>query len=333
MSCTFVGDRAHRSAHGAGPQSVWLVCLSISASSLLSLPGLAQDLGHQLVPLIEAHAGQVAVAVKHLDTGRSFFYQADRIMPTASLIKVAVMLEVYQQVEEGRISLSEPVTLRQEDKVPGSGILTEHFSVGARFPLRDAVRLMIAFSDNTATNMVLDRVGLAAVNKRMEAWGFAETKIHSKVFRRDTSLYPERSRRYGLGSTTAREMLALLEKLHHRQLVSAAASAEMLEHLKKCTDRDKFPRLLPAGTTVAHKTGSVSDARNDAGILYTPGGPIALCVLTAGNRDTSWTQDNAGDVLCARIARVVYDVFNPGKASPPGTIEGRPAGGVVPSAK
>ncbi len=97
--------------------------------------------------------------------------------------------------------------------------------------------------------------------------------------------------------------------MHQEKLVSPEASREMLAHLKKCEDKQKFPRLLPAGTVVAFKTGSVNEVRTAAGILYTKGGPVALCVLTAKNADQRWTADNAGDVLCAKVARDVYDHF------------------------
>ncbi len=263
----------------------------------------------RLKPLIEAHKGEVAIAVKHLKTGETFFHRADQPMPTASLIKFPVMIEVYQQVAEGKIKLTDPITLKKEDKVPGSGILTDHFSDGASFPLLDAVRLMIVFSDNTATNLVLDKIGLDATAKRMEAWGYPNTKIHSKVFKPDTSVFPDRNKEFGLGSTTAKEMIGLLEKLHEGKLVSPEASKAMMEHLLKCDDKDKFPRFLPEGTKVAHKTGSVNEARTDAGIIYTPSGPVAVCVLTAKNEDKSWKADNAGNLLCARVAKAVYDRF------------------------
>ncbi len=263
----------------------------------------------RLLPLAKAHKGRVAIAVKHLGTGEGYYLDADEPMPTASLIKLAVMVETYQQAAEGRVKLTDMVTLHKEDKVPGSGILTDHFSAGTTFPLRDAVHLMIVYSDNTATNLVLDRIGLRSTAERMEALGFPNTKIHSKVYRRDTSVFPERSKRWGLGSTTAREMVGLLEKLHEGKLVSPEACKEMLEHLKKCEDRDKFPHLLPPKTVVAHKTGSLDAVRTDAGIIYTPGGPVAVCVLTADNADHRWEVDNAGNVICAKVAKEVYDYF------------------------
>jgi beta-lactamase class A len=242
-------------------------------------------------------------------------------MPTASLIKFPVMIEVYRQAEAKKVDLSTAVVLRETDKVPGSGILTSHFTAGARFTLRDAVRLMIAFSDNTATNLVLDAIGIGSTAATMEALGYPNTKIHAKVFRRETSVFPERSKKYGLGSTTAQEMVRLCEALHHKQVVSQKASEEMLAHLRACEDRDKFPRFLPPEVKVAFKTGSLADTRTAAGILEWPGGPVALCVMSCENEDKRWVPDNAGNRLCAQVARAVYEHFNsraPGGATAQG---------------
>jgi beta-lactamase class A len=280
--------------------------LALCPSCLCGEPSL----NDRLAPLAKAHKGKVAIAVKHLVTGETYCLNADEPMPTASLIKVAVMVEAYQQAVEGRISLTDKVTLHDADKVPGSGILTDHFSDGAIISLRDAVRLMIAFSDNTATNLVLDKTGIREVNTRMETLGLPNTKINAKSFRGSTtSVAPERSKKFGLGSTTAREMVALLEKIQAGSVATPAGCQIMLNHLKKCEDKERFTRLLPAGTVVAHKTGSVNDARTDAGIIYLDGGPVALCVLTAENDDRSWRPDNAGVLLCACVAKEVYDYF------------------------
>jgi beta-lactamase class A len=279
----------------------------------LCLCGENSSLESRLAPLAKEHKGKVAIAVKNLSTGESYALNADEVMPTASLIKLAVMAEVYQQAKDAKINLGETVTLRKEDKVQGSGILTDHFSDGATFSLRDAVRLMIVFSDNTATNLVLDRIGVEATGKRMKEWGFPNTKIYAKVFKANTTtIDQEKSKKFGLGSTTANEMIGLLEKLQTGKLVDGAACGEMIEHLKKCEDKDKFTRLLPDNAIVAHKTGSVNDVRTDAGIIYTSGGPVVVCVLTSENEDQRWKPDNAGNVLCAKVAQAVYEHFNTG---------------------
>lgn len=272
--------------------------------------GVETSLQHRLDALIKRHQGKVAIAVKNLETGESYYHNADEVMPTASLIKIAVLIELYQQVQEGKLRLTDRVTLRRADKVPGSGILTEHFSDGADISLRDAARLMIAFSDNTATNLVLERTGIKQVNERMKEWGFPETRINAKVFRGSTtSVDPERTKRYGLGSTTAREMVGLLEKLQMSDCCRPFYKQAIINHLAKNADKDKFKRFLPANTVVAHKDGSLDETRTDAGLIYTPGGIVAVCVLTDDNKDHRWQPDNAGNVMCARVAKEVYDCF------------------------
>ncbi len=272
----------------------------------------AQDktLATRIEPLLRAHRGKVAVAIKHLDTGESYLHDEDEEMPTASLIKFMIMLEVYLQVSEGKVRLDDKLTLRKGDMVPGSGILTYHFSDGATFPLRDAVRLMIVFSDNTATNLVLDHIGLASTNKRLESTGFPRTKVNAKVFLGSkTSLDPERTKKFGLGSTTARETVLLLEQVHKGKIVSPDVCKEMLGHMKKCDDKLKLKRFLPEGIELAHKSGTVEAARTDAGILYLPAGPVAICVLTAKNEDRSWKDDNAANVLIGRVAQQVVEHY------------------------
>jgi beta-lactamase class A len=279
---------------------------------LLALLGPAgPTLESRLAPLIADHKGKVAVGVKNLTTGETWYHRGDAVMPTASLIKVAVLIETYMQADESKVNLRDTITLRDADKVPGSGVLNYHFSEGATFPLRDAVRLMMAVSDNTATNLVLDKVGIAAVNKRMADWGCPETRINAKVFRGSTtSVDRARTARYGLGSTTAKEMVKLFEKIQTNDGVRPALKLAMLGHLEKNDDKDKFTRLLPPGLGVAHKDGAVSDARTDAGIIYTPAGVLVVCVLTDDNKDRRWDRDNAGNLLCAKVARAVYDHYN-----------------------
>ncbi len=293
---------------------VLALCLALSFSPLCRAE--EPSLESRLAPLAKAHKGKVAIAVKNLKTGEGYYLNADEPMMTASLVKLAVMAEVYQEVEEGKVKLTDMVTLKKEDKVPGSGILTNHFSEGATFPLVDAVHLMIVYSDNTATNLVLDKIGVASTGKRMEAWGLPNTSIYAKVFKRSTSSIDlKKSERFGLGSTTAREMITLLEKIDAGKIVTPEACKAMLEHLKKCEDKDKMPRFLPSKVVVAHKTGSLDDARTDAGILYLPNGPVAVCVLTNQNEDKTWTADTAGNLLCARVAKEAYDYYTAKKGA------------------
>jgi serine-type D-Ala-D-Ala carboxypeptidase (penicillin-binding protein 5/6) len=275
----------------------------------------ADDLAGALQPLIDAHEGDVTVAVKNLKTGESFEHHADKPMPTASLIKFPLMVTAYQQMADGKLKVDQMITLQDSDKVPGSGILTEHFSGGDQISLRDAIQLMIVYSDNTATNLVIGQVGLQPVGELMEKLGCPETKLNSKVFLRDTSISPDRSKKYGLGSTTAADMIKLLTMLDAGELVSKDASKKMLDHMYACDDKLKFRRYLP-DAKIAHKSGSVNTTRCEAGLIDCPEGPIALCVMTNDNKDQSWGEDNAAEILCGRIAQLAFRHFNPkGEAS------------------
>ena len=275
------------------------------------LPAHAQSLSERIEPLIAKHQGTVCVAIKHLATGETFFHRPQEVVPTASLIKFPVMIEYYRQVDAGKLSGDRMVTLTQEDKVPGSGILTDHFANSSVLPLETINHLMIAFSDNTATNLVLDQIGIANVAKTMHQLGLPETQIHSKVFRRDTSIAQDRSQKYGLGSTTAADMLSLLEQLHARKLVSPEASERMLAHLLSCDDKTKLLRFLPKEIKGYHKTGAVNESRTDAGLFETPSGWIAMVCLTSENQDKSWGDSNAAEILCGRIAQETFEHFHP----------------------
>ncbi len=272
-------------------------------------------LGDAILPLVSNHGGDVGVAIEHLVTYESFRYRADAVMPTASLIKLPLMVTVYQSVARGELDLQQPIVLRSEDKVPGSGILTDHFSDGATLPLRDYIRLMMRDSDNTATNIVIDQVGLAATAKSMESIGLTNTKLHSKVYRGDTSIFPERSKQFGIGSTTGNEMVTLLRMLYERTIGDEAATQQMLGHLASCDDRSKLARYLPAGTKLFHKTGAIGNCRTDAGVIETPTGPVAVCVLTNKNADQSWSDSNAAELLCSEIGRIIVKRFGSEKSS------------------
>jgi D-alanyl-D-alanine carboxypeptidase (penicillin-binding protein 5/6) len=266
--------------------------------------------------LINKHEGKVSVVVKRLGSGDLYERDAQRVMPTASLIKFPVMLATYREATAGRVSLDQQITLAEADKVPGSGILTTHFSAGTTLSLRDAVRLMMVYSDNTATNLVARAIGLTTTADFMNELGFPQTKLHSYVYRRDTSAFPERSELYGLGSTTASDIVQLLERLHDRQWFSADASQEMIEHMGHCDDSTKLRRFLP-GVKFVHKTGAVNATRCDAGWFESASGTIAICVLTTDNQDQSWGDGNQAEVLCGRIAEAVHQFYDTPSSTQP----------------
>lgn len=305
-------------------QRFLLVALCIISATGLSARDFSR-LTKQVDALVDKHPGKVSVAIKHFGTGEIYERDSKRAMPTASLIKFPVMLATYREATAGRVDLDQQIVLAESDKVPGSGILTTHFSAGSSLTLRDAVRLMMVYSDNTATNLVARAIGLETTSRFMEELGFPETKLHSYVYKRETSIFPDRSELYGLGSTTASDIVSLLQRLHDRQWFSAEASQEMIEHMRHCDDASKLRRFLPQ-VKFFHKTGSVNATRTDAGWFESPSGSIAVCVLTTDNQDQSWGDSNEAEILCGRIAEAVHAHYSLAAETAAATVQSDPPG-------
>lgn len=269
-----------------------------------------------LEPVVSAHAGVAGISVRNLATGEALSIRGHETFPSASLIKVAVLVGLLDEVARGRIGLEERSTVISRDRVGGSGVLYM-LQPGLAPTMADLAWLMITISDNTATNMILDRIDIRPVGTKMEALGLPHTKIHSKTFRRETSIAMDSSVLYGLGVTTPDETVRLFTLLHEGRAVSPALDSLAMRMLVANQDDALLTRWLPGGTRVAHKSGAVDRARNDCGIMYTPAAPIALCVMTRENQDTSYAVDAPAHLLVARVAREVFRHFNPTVALPP----------------
>ncbi len=217
--------------------------------------------------------GTLGVAARNLATGTAVDLNAEEVFPSASVIKVAILVELFARAEEGRLRLAERVALREEDKVEGSGVLKE-LRPGLEFTLEELARLMIVVSDNTASNMLIDRVTPETVTARMRTLGLQRTVLGRRF-------YDFAARDRGLENwATPTDFAHLFTLLERRQVVSPDASEAMLAILRRQQFDSKIPRLLPPEVTVAHKTGTITGASHDAGILYTPAGPLVLAVFT-----------------------------------------------------
>lgn len=251
--------------------------------------------------------GKVSLYAKNLDTGEVYQLGGDERVPTASTIKIAIMVEAFARVSEGKAKWTDELVLTKEKKVGGSGILAE-FADGLHLSLRDAVTLMMIMSDNTATNLVIDVLSADAVNARMHSLGFKETRLMRRVFGGGESLEgkQEENKHFGLGRTTPHEMVSLLEKLERGEVVSPAVSKEMLELMKREQGTNGLWReewRLPKAT----KSGALDALRSNIGIIYHPRGRIAIAITCNEMPEVNWTVDNPALLLMSRLSEILVD--------------------------
>jgi beta-lactamase class A len=278
--------------------------------------------------LADATGGIVGVAATQLATGRHIGYREGELFPTASVVKLPLLVTLYEDALAGRIDLSERVTYRDGTKVAGSGVL-QFLDDGLNPTLRDLAVLMMSVSDNTATDLLFDRVGKARIEGTMDRLGLASirvpfdiremlmelvdmdhttpggyeelrTRLRLSAGSGGRSMIPEQADR-----TTPADMCRLLELIESRAILDPESCTAIIELLKRIQSATRIPGLLPKGTVVAHKTGSYRRLRNDVGIVYAPNGPYTVALFAR-----ELPRDNIDDDgALARISLAIYEEF------------------------
>jgi beta-lactamase class A len=248
-----------------------------------------------LSELVHKHLGEqrgvFAVAVKDLDSGQGVLINADRELPAASLFKLPVMYEAYRQRDAGRLNFGETMTLTPEFARHDLGTL--EVPVGSAVTVAWALDRMITRSDNAMANLLAERLGWTNINNTMQQLGLKETRFTGDKL-----------------TTSARDMLRLLELIALGQGLNQASSTEMLQLLLDQRINDRIPAQLPRDTPVAHKTGNLAGIVHDAGIVYSPGATFLIVVLSSEAAD-----EGAVGRAEASLARGTYDYFNPAGAT------------------
>jgi len=256
---------------------------------------------------IDPFKGKVFLFAQNLDTGQTYSFNGDERVRTASTIKIAVMIEVFARVADGRAKWTDELVLTPAARYAGSGILPE-LSDGLRLTLRDCVRLMMTLSDNTATNMVLDYLSTDAVNERMESLGFKYTRIMRRVGSGGESKAGKEpdNKRFGLGATTPHEMVEIMAKLEAGEIVNKEASKEMIDLMKREQARYAIGRSIPE-MPMASKYGALDALRSCVAILYTKQGKIAIAITVDDMPKPLWSVDNPAYLLMSRLSLIVID--------------------------
>lgn len=195
-----------------------------------------------------------------------------RPMRSASMIKVFILASVMDKAAAGELDLDEVMTLHYSDMVGGAGVLAGYGN-GYQLPLREVLRLMITESDNTATNMVIDRIGMDSINNYIKVHGYNDTILQRKMMDMD-AIYAGRE-----NYTSAWDLGQIFFKIYKHECVSYDLDSVMLEFLIGQTDTECFPAALP-GIVIAHKTGALSGLYDDGGIIYQEGQDIILVIMT-----------------------------------------------------
>lgn len=256
-------------------------------------------------------SGQFGMYAKNLESGEDVGVNADAVMPTASVIKVAVLAELYRRADAGTVSLEERREVTPEDWWGGSGVLKE-FAPGLSPTVNDLARMMIIVSDNVATGMLVRLLGKDAINQSLRAWGLAETTLVWEMTLGDDI------RNYAV--STPRELARLMELIATDTIISPDACAAMRDHLSRQQYLDQIPRYLPynpyaryvgddASMQVFNKTGFYTGVRVDAAIVTSPACNFVIATMTEGSTDSSFRADHEGNLLNASTAQLVFEAW------------------------
>lgn len=256
--------------------------------------------------------GNVWLAAKNLETGKTYGVRQDERVRTASTIKLPILVAVHAAVEAGKAAWTDQLPMADKAKVGGSGVLSE-FTGGQRFFLRDLCNLMIVVSDNTATNLILDRFTADYVNEVMDTLELPGTRSMRKILGDGTNLKPqpeglskagevEENKRFGIGSSTPAEMVKLLEGLYKGTVVSPAASKQILEVMRRQQFKDGIGRRFPDRVPVMSKSGSLDALRSDVGLIYVPQqGKFAIAITVDDMPRIDYSPDNVGSLLISEL--------------------------------
>jgi beta-lactamase class A len=277
-----------------------LACPSPTRAEDSLQASLRAQLEAQLNQVAEHLDGVLGFAIKDLSTGETFFRLPDTVFPQASSIKLAVLLELLRQAQEGKISLDEKHTVRRREMTVGDdeAILNKLGDGTVTMTLRDLAAFMLVLSDNSATNILIDRLGIENINAGLARLGLKETQLRRRM------IDLEAARRGNENVSTPREMLTLLEKVRAGQALDAAHTAEFFRLLWLPKD-SPFHRALRGSVAIADKPGALEGVRCDSGIIEIPNRPFILSVMT-----TYLARDEDGERAIQEIVKLAYAHFS-----------------------
>jgi beta-lactamase class A len=242
--------------------------------------------------------GVMGVAIEDLNTGEQFFLHENEVFAQASSIKIAVLGNLYLQVQQGKLKLTDLYTVQASDLVPDSDIMGGLTPGVTRITLRDLATMMVAVSDNSATNVLINRVGMDNVNAMLDALGLKHTRLRRKMMDLDAAKQGREN------ISTPREMMLLLDAIYHDKVLNKETASDFFKMLS--TNKESWiPRDLPADVKSANKPGSLEGVRNDSGIVFVEGRPYVICVMTAFLHN-----ERDGEHAISKVSLAAWQMFD-----------------------
>ena len=279
---------------------------SVAAQQAQAAVRIDSVLSARLAPLVESFHGRVGIYVRHLSSGREVRINADELFPTASMIKLPILITAFDAMERGELAFDQKLVYTDSLLYEGEDILGS-FADSATIPFNQVLLLMITTSDNTAALWTQHLVGTGTrVNEWLSAHGFEHTRVNSRTpGRRDNQ------QQYGWGQTTPREMAELLVMIREGRAVGRAASEAMYRFLTRIYWNGEALSQIPPWVQAASKQGAVSRSRSEAVLVNAPSGDYVFCVITKEQEDESWEPDNEGFVLLRNVSAILWQHFEP----------------------
>jgi len=273
-------------------------CLAQNAPSTAKQKVLWQKLEASIQQVDQHLDGVMGVAIEDLTTGEHYFLHEDEVFAQASSIKITVLANLYLQAQQGKLKLTDLYTVQSSDLVPDSDIMNGLTPGVTRITLRDLATMMVAVSDNAATNVLIDKLGMQNVNAMLDSLSLAHTRLRRKMM----DLEAAKQGRENI--STPREMMTLLDTIYHGKLLNKESTEDFFKMLS--TNKSSFiPRELPAGLKVANKPGELEAVRNDSGIVFVEGRPYVICAMTAFLRN-----ERDGEDAISRVSLETWRMFD-----------------------
>lgn len=278
----------------------------------ISAQKIDRKLDRKLRALTQDFRGDIGIYVKNLNTQKEVLIEADSIFPTASIVKVPILVGIFDKIEKEELTLDQKFTYRSSQQYGGSGLM-QFFKDSSETDLATLIGLMISYSDNVTSiwNQQLAGGG-STINQLMDHLGLVNTKVNSRTEGRN-----EIWKKYGWGQTTPREMATLVTQIFQGKVVSTKASDKMYRYLGNIFYNERSLSQIPPYVNTASKTGSVDEARGEVVFVNAPSGNYVFCVLTNNIKDQSWTKNNEAEEITRKISHLLWNYFEPKKPYTP----------------